>query len=161
MIKITTDLVPTSHVQHLDFFGADIDVATNVESWEDCARLCYETVYCQKWTYHDETTPLTKLRRGCFMKSDKEVTQKPCSYCISGKLTGKILEMILLMYDFWKNIDLHEKVYYKCKKHHIHNLETNLFVSDIDVSIQMLSGAPSGFINQDLNEGLHSLFRNW
>ena len=41
------------------------------------------------------------------------------------------------------------------------SIETKLYVSDIDVSVQVFSGAPSGFISKDINKGFHSLLHNW
>ena len=40
-------------------------------------------------------------------------------------------------------------------------IDPKLFVSDINVAVQMLSGAPDGYIDLDINDGLHSLFHNW
>ena len=40
-------------------------------------------------------------------------------------------------------------------------IDPKLYVSDINVAVQMLSGAPDGYIDSDINEGLHSLFHNW
>ena len=40
-------------------------------------------------------------------------------------------------------------------------IDPKLFVSDINVAVQMLTGAPDGYIDLDINDGLHSLFHNW
>ena len=100
-------MAPTSHEHNLDYFGKDIEIKAGVDSWQECAEQCSVYPRCTHWTYHDATTPFYKIRNACFLKTS-EGTRKPCSYCVSGKLTG-VISSISKIFKFNLYFQLNEK----------------------------------------------------
>ena len=94
----------------MDYYGGDLDIVPDIDTWQRCAKQCSLYPRCTHWTFHDATTPVWKLKNACFLKS-LEGTRKPCNYCISGKLTGEKIRIISLS---TKNLSMPSSEFVQC-----------------------------------------------